>query len=106
MQKYEQFWKNANASHYTNADAIRKLTFLKNVGTAALPTASLTNLTQTRNRMTTVYNTARICPFDNQQCDLNNVTQTWALDPEIETRLKSSTNYDEQLYLWVRKFLF
>lgn len=55
--------------------------------------------------MTTIYNTARICPSDDRECDITNPNITWALDPQIETRLKSSTDYDEQLYLWVNDFL-
>lgn len=102
MEKYNQFWKNASVDAYTSEDVKRKLTFLKNVGTAALPTETLTNLTSTRNRMTTIYNTARICPYNNQQCDKNDPNVALALDPHIETLLKSSSDYDEQLYLWVR----
>lgn len=104
MAKYNAFWKDANVSHYASEDVKRQLTFLKNVGTAALPEANLTDLTATRNRMTTIYNTARICPYNNRQCNVSDPEVAWALDPHIETHLKSSTDYDEQLYLWVRNF--
>lgn len=72
---------------------------LKNVGTAALPGADLTNLTLTRNRMSTIYNQAKICPYKKQNCDL--ATEGMNLDPGIELALSSSESYEEQLYLWV-----
>jgi Angiotensin-converting enzyme len=72
---------------------------LKNVGTAALDDNELSNMTATRNKMSTIYNSARICPFDKQNCDL--ATEGMTLDPDIELKLASSTNYDEMQYIWV-----
>lgn len=72
---------------------------LKNVGTAALSEAELSNMTLTRNRMSTIYNQARICPFKKQNCDL--ATEGMNLDPGIEMALSSSESFEEQLYLWV-----
>jgi len=46
--------------------------------------------------METIYNTARICPFDNKECNLtlNGLT----LDPHMVHILATSENYDELLW--------
>lgn len=56
-------------------------------------------MTRTRNLMSSIYNTARVCPFNNKNCNLT--TEGMNLDPGIEEALSKSEDYDEQLYLWV-----
>lgn len=77
---------------------------LKNIGTAALSDDDLNSLTITRTNMSGIYNSARICPYNNRECNL--VTQGMSLDPEIEERLSTLAStggsYDEMQYLWVR----
>jgi peptidyl-dipeptidase A len=77
---------------------MRKLKFLKNIGTAALDSANLTILTSTRSNMSAIYNQAKICPPSKRVCDL--ATEGWTLDPEIELALAHSTDFDEQKYIW------
>ena len=48
--------------------------------------------------METVYNTARICPFDNKECNLT--TNGLTLDPDMGHILATSENYDELLWTW------
>ncbi|KAG5670746.1 hypothetical protein PVAND_000987 [Polypedilum vanderplanki] len=96
QEQYETIFKNAPS--YSNEDITRKLKLLKEVGTAALSADDLRNLTATRTRMSKIYNSAKICPFDNQNC--NKTTQGMFLDPNIELALAKSTNYDELQYLW------
>lgn len=76
---------------------------LKNIGTAALSDDDLDSLTRTRTNMSGIYNSARICPYSNQACNLE--TQGMTLDPDIESRLaelaSSGGNYAEMQYLWV-----
>lgn len=76
---------------------------LKNVGTAALPETDVSNMTLTRNRMSSIYNQARICPYAKQNCELQ--TEGMNLDPGIEMALSKSESYEEQLYLWVSHVL-
>lgn len=77
---------------------------LKNIGTAALSEEDLSSLTRTRTNMSGIYNSARICPYNNRECDP--ATQGLTLDPEIEERLASLAatggSYEEMQYLWVR----
>lgn len=77
---------------------------LKNIGTSALSDDDLNTLTRTRTNMSGIYNSARICPYDNRECDL--ATQGLTLDPDIEERLaslaSSGGSYQEMQYLWVR----
>lgn len=80
---------------------------LKNIGTSALSDDDLNSLTRTRTNMSGIYNSARICPYNNQQCTLE--TQGLTLDPDIEDRLASLAatggSYQEMQYLWV-SFIF
>lgn len=76
---------------------------LKNIGTAALSDDDLNSLTRTKTNMSGIYNSARICPYNNRACNLQ--TQGLSLDPEIEDRLatlaSTGGSYDEMQYLWV-----
>lgn len=66
--------------------------------------SDLNSLTRTRTNMSGIYNSARICPYNNRACNLD--TQGLSLDPEIEERLatlaSTGGSYDEMQYLWVR----
>lgn len=96
--KYEEHFKDANIANYPDADVKRKLKFLKDVGTSILNDADLTELTDKRNTMSRIYNTAKVCPFEKKNCNVNQ--EGLSLDPEIETILSESTDYDEMLWLW------
>jgi peptidyl-dipeptidase A len=48
--------------------------------------------------METVYNSAKICPFKKQQCDLD--TEGLTLDPEMAAVLSESEDYEELEYTW------
>lgn len=49
--------------------------------------------------MSTVYNKATVCPYEDQSCS-NNATNRLALDPEISERLAMSRDPAELEYLW------
>lgn len=83
---------------YTDLSVQRQLGILKNLGTAALDDTDLTELNGVINRMSTIYNNARICPFEKQNCNLQ--TEGLTLDPEIELRLASSDSFDEMKWIW------
>lgn len=71
---------------------------MKNIGTAALSDTDLTGLNGVVNRMSTIYNNAKICPFEKQNCNLQ--TEGLTLDPEIELLLASSDSFDEMKWIW------
>jgi peptidyl-dipeptidase A len=73
---------------------------VKQMGTSLLSPEDLTNLTETKQRMASIYNSARICPYEKKNCDL--ATEGWTLDPEIENRFAESTDYDELEWLWTQ----
>lgn len=83
---------------FTNPDVRRKLTILKDIGTAALSDIDLTALNAAKNRMSTVYNSARICPYAKPNCNLT--LEGLTLDPEIELLMASSENFDEMKWTW------
>lgn len=71
---------------------------MKDIGTAALSDDQLTQLNAAKNRMSTIYNSARICPYDKPNCNL--ASEGLTLDPEIELLLASSNNFDEMKWTW------
>lgn len=96
--KFDEHFKNVDIASYNDPAVRRKLQILKDIGTAALSDGDLTELNAAKNRMTTIYNSARICPFDRQNCNLE--VEGLTLDPEIELLLASSTNFDEMKWTW------
>lgn len=48
--------------------------------------------------METIYNTAKICPFNKKDCNLT--TEGLTLDPEISAIMTKSENYDELKWAW------
>lgn len=95
---FDDYWGTANVDSYTDPAVKRKLKLLKDIGTSALNNVDLTALNAARNRMSTVYNNARICPFAKQNCNL--ATEGLTLDPEIDLLMASSTNFDELKWTW------
>lgn len=97
-QQFDEFFATADIESYTDPDVKRKLKILKDIGTAALSEEDLTSLNAAKNRMTTVYNNGRICPFAKPDCNLT--TEGLTLDPEIELLMASSNNFDELKWTW------
>lgn len=95
---YDDYFKDAVIATYPDADVKRKLTMLKDIGTAALDDTDITALNAAKNRMTTLYNNGRICPMEKPNCNLG--TEGLTLDPEIELRMASSSDYDELKWVW------
>uniref|UniRef100_A0A1L8DQS2 Angiotensin-converting enzyme n=1 Tax=Nyssomyia neivai TaxID=330878 RepID=A0A1L8DQS2_9DIPT len=100
-EHYDLYFKEAIIEDYTNEDVRRQLKFLKDLGSSALGDEDLAKFTNTRNAMTAIYNSAKICPYTQQDCEsIPNFTDYLTLDPEIEVRMAESRDYDELLYLW------
>lgn len=51
--------------------------------------------------MTAIYNTATVCPFDQQDC-AETAKNRLTLDPEITERFAKSRNFHELEYLWAK----
>ena len=49
--------------------------------------------------MSSVYNSAKVCPFDKPNCNIQ-TDKTFTLDPEIYDRFANSRNFNELKYLW------
>ena len=97
-EKFVEYFQNADINSFTDPAVKRKLKILKDIGTAALSDTELTNLNAAKNRMSTIYNRARICPFAKQDCNLTSEGLT--LDPDIELLMASSENFDEMKWTW------
>lgn len=120
---YDKYWKNAKESDYEDEFIKRQLHSLKQLGTAALTPAKLDlvcffsnilifykyhlttwatfQLTNTITEMTSIYNSATVCPFNNQNCAENDKNRL-TLDPHITEHFAKSRDSDELKYLWVK----
>jgi peptidyl-dipeptidase A len=98
MEKFNAHFRDANLDDYSNPSLKRQLKILKDLGTSILSDEDLSALNKVKNDMSTVYNNAKICPFDKPECNLT--TEGLTLDPHIENLMASSRNFDELKWLW------
>jgi Angiotensin-converting enzyme len=78
---FNQYFKDAVAEDYEDEEVRRLLADLKNLGTAALSTEEFSALSAATSRMSNTYNLAKICPYGQPGCDLNNPEVALTLDP-------------------------
>jgi len=94
----------ANISQYDwegmdkNSLVRRQLMFLNGVGTAALPPDSLAQYNQVLTDMSKIYGTAKVCPYNNQNCNVT--SEGLSLEPNLESIIANSKDYDELGYIW------
>jgi peptidyl-dipeptidase A len=93
---FEEKIKNMKAGHYYNQELIRQLQLLNNMGTSLLEESDLNKLTSEKTAMASAYNSATICPYDDQGC----ATPSWSLDKEIQSRMSNSRDYNELEYIF------
>lgn len=97
---YESTFKDANENDFSNDLIKRQLKYLTKLGRDALEVDDLTELTKTQADIENIYNVAKICPFDKQNCNL--ATEGLTLEPELYDILAESQNYDELEYVWTQ----
>ncbi|CAG0921783.1 unnamed protein product [Notodromas monacha] len=86
--------------HYQNLK--RLFDQVKVLGTDALDGEKISKRTQLINEMSSTYSSAKICPFQNPDCDLEK-DQTWSLEPDISNvflEAPKKENYDLLTYVW------
>lgn len=82
-------------------DIKRQLMHLTKLGRDALSTSDLTNLTDTQSGIENIYNIAKVCPYDNQDCDLAS-SDALSLEPELQEIMATSYDYDKLEYTWTQ----
>ncbi|KAF5284087.1 hypothetical protein FQA39_LY17136 [Lamprigera yunnana] len=97
-ENWDNVFNDIDAESLKDESIKRQVEFLQVLGNAALEVTDLTNLTNCGNFMTNIYSTGKICPYDKQNCDINSEGLT--LEPDIESILAKSTDYDELTYVW------
>ncbi|CAH0552700.1 unnamed protein product [Brassicogethes aeneus] len=95
---WEKYFKDVNPEEYKDPILRRELKKLVIIGDAALEPSKLEKLTNAVNKMTSIYSTAKICPYEKQKCDLDK--EGLNLEPGIEKIMSKSRNYDELVYAW------
>ncbi|CAG0914791.1 unnamed protein product [Notodromas monacha] len=74
------------------------------LGFAALDDDKLAQRTNIKSDMTSIYSSAKICPFDKQNCDLKKDT-AWSLDPELNELFRvqpEKENFEKLAYVWAK----
>lgn len=77
-QYYEHF-DGLDHEVFTDVSLQRQLRYLSKLGTDILDDERLSQLRSTNARMELIYNSAKVCPFDSQNCNL--ITEGLALNP-------------------------
>lgn len=99
-EQYQLHFKDAVVDNYQDEKVRKQLLLLKDLGTAALPTESLEDYNAVMRRMDSAYQLAEVCPYTNQNCGAGDTK--WTLDPELDSVLASSSDYEEMSYVWRR----
>ncbi|GFG29388.1 hypothetical protein Cfor_04455 [Coptotermes formosanus] len=97
-EQWQLHFSNVSWEDFKNETVRRQVRTLSVLGVSALDDNELSELNARQTNMTTIYSSAKICPFDKQQCDL--ATEGLALDPGMEEVISTSRNYEELTYVW------
>lgn len=82
-------------------DIKRQLNQLTKLGRDALSTIDLTELTDTQSGIENIYNIAKVCPFEKQDCNLTS-SEALSLEPELQEIMATSYDYDKLEYAWTQ----
>ncbi|KAK5650646.1 hypothetical protein RI129_001675 [Pyrocoelia pectoralis] len=97
-EEWNRVFNKIDSQNYTKPFIKRQIQILKVLGNAALDETKLKELTVATNEMTSIYSTAKICPYGKPDCNLN--TEGLSLEPGIENVLATSNDYEELKYVW------
>lgn len=97
-EQWQLHFSNVSWENFQNETVKRQLRTLSVLGVSALDDAELSELNGRETAMTTIYSSAKICPYNKQECDL--ATEGLSLDPGMEAVISTSQDYDELTYVW------
>ncbi|RZB38755.1 hypothetical protein BDFB_008530 [Asbolus verrucosus] len=92
------YFKDLNPDDYVDENIKRQVRIVRVLGIPALSEELFNTLIQIIDKMAFTYNTAKICPYNNQNCNLTEAGLP--LQPDIEDIVAKSTDYDELAYVW------
>ncbi|KAB0802038.1 hypothetical protein PPYR_04224 [Photinus pyralis] len=95
---WDTYFKNLKTDNFKDELLKKQIKSLKLLGNAALNREDFKKYTETVNEMTKIYSTARICPYKQQNCNLQ--TEGIQLDPHMVNIMATSTDYAELSYVW------
>ncbi|GJQ74325.1 hypothetical protein Trydic_g4927 [Trypoxylus dichotomus] len=95
---WERYFRNLNPSNFKDINLRRQIVKLSRLGNSALQDNDLTKLTSITNKMTEIYSTAKVCPMDSQDCNLDD--QGLQLEPDLINIMSQPGIYDEHQYYW------
>ncbi|CAG7728788.1 unnamed protein product, partial [Allacma fusca] len=79
-------------------DLKRQLSFMNAIGTSKLPPEDLLRYNKVLSDMSKAYGTAKVCPYNKQNCD--KTTEGLALDPDLTEIMSKMGSYNEMAYYW------
>lgn len=97
---YDSTFKDISPDDFTDESIKRQLKYLTKLGRDALETSDLTELTDAQSSIENIYNTAKICPYAKQNCDVE--TEGLPLEPELQDIMSSSHDYKQLEYVWTQ----
>lgn len=80
-EKYQTIFKDLKGKEFADKGMQRQIKFLTQLDTDILEEGKLNELTNTILKMVEVYNKAKVCPYKEQDCDLEQPNVGWTLDP-------------------------
>ncbi|XP_067013279.2 angiotensin-converting enzyme [Anabrus simplex] len=98
-EQWEKHFRGVNYRNFKNETVKRQLEYLTILGLPALSDDKLSLLNNCTTSMSSIYATGKVCPYNNQKCNLSS-SEALDLDPGLQSVLYSSRDYDELVYIW------
>lgn len=80
-EKYESLFKHLKGKEFADEKIQRQITFLTQLDKDILDEKELEKLENTVLSMVAIYNKAKVCPYNEKDCDLSDPNVGWTLDP-------------------------
>jgi len=99
-KNWEEIFTQFDYESFEDQELRRRFDLHATLGDAGLEDVDFAEYTRIISEMTSIYGAGRICPFDNQDCDLSSDGLT--LEPDIENILADTKNrsWEELKYVW------
>lgn len=97
---WEKFISQFDTSTFVNRDLARRIDLMSVLGVPALDEAKLKEYNQIVSKMQGIYGAGKVCPYDNQKCDVEKEGLT--LEPGLEAIMSNveESSYKELTYVW------
>ncbi|KAI4460682.1 angiotensin-converting enzyme [Holotrichia oblita] len=95
---WEKYFRNLNPSNFKDINLRRQIVKLSRLGNSALDDDELAKLTNITNKMTEIYSTAKVCPPDFPECNLDE--EGLPLEPDLINIMAKPGLFEDHQYIW------